>query len=343
MMHIATPAIKVGFRILLFIATFAACEEPPRLPALGADNSQSSVSGLSSGAYMAGQFQIAYTGNSNAALEGRTNGAGAGVYGLATRGGGINYAVRGKTYSPDGYAGYFEGRVYAGDNVGIGTASPAYKLDVSGDIRSTGTIYGTADNADKLDGLDSTAFASSNHNHDSLYVNTSGDSMSGSSASWVLDVENTGTGSGIDGSVSGIQSIGVRGTSSGSNGVGVRGNSLGDGGYGVFGYATSETGRGVYGKASYGGDQYNYGGYFESASRYGAGVYGEASHSYGGKGVYGKATGDAGIGVYGSSTGNINAAIFGSAANSSGSTGVWGTASGNTGIGVQGQATNTGD
>ena len=195
-------------------------------------------------------------------------------------------------------------RMDSSGNVGIGTASPAYKLDVSGDIRSTGTIYGTVDNADKLDGLDSTAFATSGHNHDSLYVNTSGDSMSGSSSPWVLDVENTGTGSGIDGSVSGIQSIGVRGTSSGSNGVGVRGNSLGDGGYGVFGYATSETGRGVYGKASYGGDQYNYGGYFESASRYGAGVYGEASHSYGGYGVYGKAGGTYSIGVYGEAMGS---------------------------------------
>ena len=37
-------------------------------------------------------------------------------------------------------------------NVGIGTTKPAYKLDVSGDIRSTGSIYGTVDNADKLDG-----------------------------------------------------------------------------------------------------------------------------------------------------------------------------------------------
>lgn len=38
------------------------------------------------------------------------------------------------------------------NRVGVGTTTPGYKLDVSGDIRATGTIYGTVDNADKVDG-----------------------------------------------------------------------------------------------------------------------------------------------------------------------------------------------
>ncbi len=38
-----------------------------------------------------------------------------------------------------------------GDKVGIGTIDPGTELDVNGDIRASGSIYGTVDNADKVD------------------------------------------------------------------------------------------------------------------------------------------------------------------------------------------------
>ncbi len=45
----------------LMLGGLVACEEPPALPAVGANISQTSVTGLSSGAYMAGQFQFAHS------------------------------------------------------------------------------------------------------------------------------------------------------------------------------------------------------------------------------------------------------------------------------------------
>ncbi len=55
----ACRAIILGGVLALTAVAAAACAED-KLPALGADLSRTSVSGLSSGAYMAGQFQIAH-------------------------------------------------------------------------------------------------------------------------------------------------------------------------------------------------------------------------------------------------------------------------------------------
>ncbi len=63
-MHGCSRVLKSMVRaglIGIAIAGLAACEESPGLPALGANLSQTSVSGLSSGAYMAGQFQFAHS------------------------------------------------------------------------------------------------------------------------------------------------------------------------------------------------------------------------------------------------------------------------------------------
>jgi poly(3-hydroxybutyrate) depolymerase len=51
-----------GFVALCFFALVPGCgTSAPKLPALGADLAQTSVSGLSSGGYMAGQFQVAHS------------------------------------------------------------------------------------------------------------------------------------------------------------------------------------------------------------------------------------------------------------------------------------------
>jgi len=51
-------------------------------------------------------------------------------------------AVLGDCSSPTGYSGFFVGgQFHISGNTGIGTSAPAYKLDVIGSIRATGSVY----------------------------------------------------------------------------------------------------------------------------------------------------------------------------------------------------------
>src|SRR5262249_60893233 len=63
---------------------------------------------------------------------------GRGVVGVATSATGPSVGVMGHAVSADGYAGYFVGRGFFSDNVGIGTDSPVSELDVPGTISISG-------------------------------------------------------------------------------------------------------------------------------------------------------------------------------------------------------------
>lgn len=126
---------------------------------------------------------------------------------------------------------------------------------------------GSGLDADLLDGLDSTAFAAANHNHDtryytqsqseSRYVNTTGDTMSGASANPILAATQTGTGTAVQGNtsstsnhVAGVHGIagqanltlsrpsGVLGES--TSGLGVAGVSVNR--YGIYGHSINDIG-----------------------------------------------------------------------------------------------------
>lgn len=74
----------------------------------------------------------AATGDTIGVLGTANSSNGAGVRAFAMHGSGVNYAVRGHTFSPAGYAGYFTGgRNYFEGNVGIGTESPQRALHIA--------------------------------------------------------------------------------------------------------------------------------------------------------------------------------------------------------------------
>jgi hypothetical protein len=60
---------------------------------------------------------------------------GAGLYALASAANGPTRAVYAVDSSPQGYAGYFQGRGYFSTGVGIGTPNPGAELEVHGDIK----------------------------------------------------------------------------------------------------------------------------------------------------------------------------------------------------------------
>ena len=160
-------------------------------------------------------------------------------------------------------------------SVGIGTMSPEAKLDISGDVKVTGSVEST----------------------DAVIMAT-----------------NTGSGDGVQGESWGSSGRGVEGlalysgpgenyggyfVAEGVNGRGVYAEASKTGdveNYGGYFVAEGVNGRAVYGEASNNGDAVNYGGYFTATGDHGCGVYGK---SLDGIAVYGYS--NSSIGVYGDS------------------------------------------
>ncbi|MFO7632533.1 MAG: hypothetical protein R6W76_08345, partial [Caldilinea sp.] len=103
-----------------------------------------------------------------------------------------------------------------------------------------------SNNADLLDGLDSTAFAVTGHNHDAVYVKKAGpDSMSGNSnAAAILSVTQSGSQNGVSATTASVDSGEAALYGRAGNTAGPTLNSVA----GVFG--TSASGRGVVGSST---------------------------------------------------------------------------------------------
>lgn len=250
---------------------------------------------------------------------------GTAVAGVAADSIGNNIGVYGKTNSPIGFAGYFEGRSYVSDRLGIGTDAPTAKLHIGGlagtdGIRfPDGTLQTTAGTPDGSQWL---------HNASDLYYNggnvgvgtntptakidavqSSGIAIKGASAGALATaVSGSATGPGV--------TIGVQGTSASPTGEGVRGT----GATGVRGTSSTANGRGVVGDATGTGAS--------------IGVQGTSTTGYGVQG-----TGQ--IGVFASSSSEGGSGVWGTATAPGFATGVLGTSMGVTGVGVQGSG-NTG-
>jgi hypothetical protein len=132
------------------------------------------------------------------------------------------------------WAGYFDGKGYFSGNVGIGTTSPASKLDVSGDSRLSGNVaIGTSPSTTyqlRVSADETTPFAG-----------------------YFITYDNEGNGTGVCGSAYG---------NSGTNHFGLYGTAYdASTNYGVYGYANGTgTNYGIYGNA--GGGTSNWAGYF---------------------------------------------------------------------------------
>lgn len=304
-----------------------------------------------------GEVVAASSGSWSAGVRGTNDGAGgygmgvwgssansAGVYGTSVNNMGVfgagtgplSIGVYGYTPGSTGYGGFFQGRGYFSENVGIGVLDPSTKLDVSGTVKvtgfqmPTGAVAGRVLKADASGngtwqdeagggglGLPYAGTASAagaafsvtnNHSAGSGVHGVHGASIGTSPGIYGGTASFEDYAIGVLGEVTpaapGLYSAALRGLNHGSGdyGIGVWGSQAGSG---WGGYFTSATGYGVYGQTTASGIA-GTGVMGQSASLSGRGVYGlstsTSGYAYGG--LFESASSD-GRGVYGLATAGL--------------------------------------
>ncbi len=162
---------------------------------------------------------------SGVGVTGRTAGiSGKGIVGIASHTSGVNYGIYGRTYSSSGFAGYFMGgKNYFEGNVGIGTDSPAYKLQVSGGYSIPGGRILDVENTSTVGLSDIGAIYGK--------INTTA-TLSAGSAIHGFSAASTGGGIGVKGETAGPTGKGVIGVATHASGIN----------YAVYGSVTSSDG-----------------------------------------------------------------------------------------------------
>jgi len=189
--------------------------------------------------------------------------SGRAVYGEATTTGGVNYAIRGHTNSPSGFAGYFTGgRNYFEGNVGIGVTNPMARLHLGGVAGIDGLIFpdGTLQTTAAVGGSGDSLWSASGSD---IFYNAGRVGIGTSSPTQKLHVVGNAR---VDGTVgigttpttvsslhvAGDRLVGVTAQTSSTLGRAVRGEATAGSGdtVGVHGRANSPEGIGVLGDAT---------------------------------------------------------------------------------------------
>jgi hypothetical protein len=286
---------------------------------------------------------------------------GHGVFASNEAGVGDAIAIRGDTHA-DGFAGYFNGKGYFRNNVGIGTSAPTSPLTVSGLIESTADGFKFPDGTIQTSASTGGGSSLWSQNGNNIYYNNGNVGIgTGTPAHKLSVVATLESESAIEAQSTGNEASAITADATNSGGIGVSATASGGGGSAVDARASGDARVAITAVASApAGASDNYGGHFTAMGDGGGiGVFGRSNNtglpSYGvhgrtslsgGRGVFGEATGASGpypdYGVYGTSQATNGYGVYGEALAASGITrGAYGKSNSPDGYGIRGHNAST--